>query len=472
MSAHEETVTPERCRNMGNDPVHATEEPKGCFSVAKSRGRYAFGLLLLLCVVVIWVGSSELMKYIYSSSAASRFSKPFYLTFYNTAMFSVYLPGFLFKESWRQQIPTWDEFRQYINANICRCFRVTSSVNLQFDGESLMDDNEMDGSDDNIGNSADDDSLNAIPSDSIPQTDNEPPMTMMEVVHTASSFCLLWFAANYTFNLAITLTSVAAVTIISSTSGFFTMMLEQVFFSDGHEGSGFSIFKAIMIFLSVVGVGFVSLSDTHKNDDGPSTRLLTGDLTALLSAALYGCYLVFLECRAPLVHHLYAQKKIGNEERVNMMMFFGFVGLFNVLFLWPMFIILHVTGVETFEIPSSTTLAFITVNALIGTVLSDYLWIYSTLLTSPLVATLGLSLTIPTAVMVDYLWGNVDIDSGFMLGMFLVLGAFVGINLASYLPLLEKLYEWMRGCCGTKFASLFLGHSPEKYANSPTIHEV
>lgn len=36
-----------------------------------------------------------------------------------------------------------------------------------------------------------------------------------------------------------------------------------------------------------------------------------------------------------------------------MQLFFGFVGLFNVMSCWPMGVILHFTGVERFELPST-----------------------------------------------------------------------------------------------------------------------
>lgn len=47
------------------------------------------------------------------------------------------------------------------------------------------------------------------------------------------------------------------------------------------------------------------------------------------------------------------KKRVQNEDRVNMPLFFGLVGLFNLILLWPGFIILHFTGVETFELPTT-----------------------------------------------------------------------------------------------------------------------
>ena len=45
------------------------------------------------------------------------------------------------------------------------------------------------------------------------------------------------------------------------------------------------------------------------------------------------------------------KKRIGDESRVDMLLFFGFVGFFNMIALWPGFFILHFTGVELFELP-------------------------------------------------------------------------------------------------------------------------
>ena len=68
---------------------------------------------------------------------------------------------------------------------------------------------------------------------------------------------------------------------------------------------------------------------------------LLGDFLALSSAMFYAAYVTLLKVR------------IRQESRINMQLFFGFVGLLNILFLWPLGLILHLTGAETFELPSS-----------------------------------------------------------------------------------------------------------------------
>jgi solute carrier family 35 protein F5 len=85
---------------------------------------------------------------------------------------------------------------------------------------------------------------------------------------------------------------------------------------------------------------------------------LIGDILALLGAIFYGCYTTLLKL------------KIGSEDRIDMPLFFGFVGAFNVLLLGPAIPILHYLGLETFEVPMNATLwIVILLNAFIGTFL-------------------------------------------------------------------------------------------------------
>src|SRR5690242_14471531 len=107
---------------------------------------------------------------------------------------------------------------------------------------------------------------------------------------------------------------------------------------------------------------------------------------AFVSAVLYGFYAVFMK------------KRIGDETRVNMPLFFGLVGLFNTLLLWPGFIILHLTRIEPFALPPTSRIASIVIINSVSSLVSDFCWAYAMLLTSPLVVTVGLSLTIPLSL--------------------------------------------------------------------------
>ncbi|KAF9113275.1 hypothetical protein BGX27_001920, partial [Mortierella sp. AM989] len=256
----------------------------------------------------------------------------------------------------------------------------------------------------------------------------EPPLTHREIAELSFAFCILWFAANWATNASLAYTTVASSTILASMSGFFTLAIGAML-----KTESFSSLKLVAVCASVLGVALVSESDRGETPHGlvnnftsPITNIteptapaapLFGDFLALMSAMFYGCYTVLLKVR------------IQNESRVNMSLFFGFVGLFNLVLLWPMFGVLHWTGVEPFELPSDTKVIWmIIVNAIIGTFVSDYLWLLSMLMTSPLVVTLGLSLTIPLALLGDVVGYGRVLGVAYWIGAGLVLAGFFGVN--------------------------------------------
>lgn len=173
-----------------------------------------------------------------------------------------------------------------------------------------------------------------------------PSEGMLSVPETAKlslEFSLLWFTANYLVAACLEYTSVASSTILTSTSSIWTLIFGAIW-----RVESFSWRKLAGVLCSLAGIALISSLDLSKedNDDGRGNfphkthgEIAIGDAMAFGSAVMYGIYAVVMK------------KKIGNEDRVNMPLFFGLVGLFNVLFLWPGFILLHYTGVETFEMP-------------------------------------------------------------------------------------------------------------------------
>jgi len=115
-----------------------------------------------------------------------------------------------------------------------------------------------------------------------------------------------------------------------------------------------------------------------------------------------------------------------------MPLFFGFVGLFNIFILWPLFLLLDAAGIEEFVLPSSANFwVMIMVNALLGTFASDYFWLLSMLMTTPLVVTLGLSLTIPLAIFGDVFVKGIVMAGSYWLGVLMVFIGFIGVNVVA-----------------------------------------
>lgn len=158
------------------------------------------------------------------------------------------------------------------------------------------------------------------------------------------------------------------------------------------EDVKFNILKALIVCVSFSGIVFVALSD--KGDQSQDN--LKGNLFSLLSASFYGLYSVFLKKQIP----------IEKEPQFKFSYFLGFVGLFNSFLLLPLFPILNYTNIELFEFPNKKALLALSLNAIFGTVISDYCWARSVILNGPLITTLGITLTIPISMIIDSYFAN------------------------------------------------------------------
>lgn len=104
----------------------------------------------------------------------------------------------------------------------------------------------------------------------------------------------------------------------------------------------FSTAKIMGVTASLAGVILISTVDlAGKSDEDRGSfphkspgQIALGDAMALLSAVIYGLYVTVMK------------RKVPNEDKVDMQMFFGLVGVFNVVLLWPLFFVLHWTGIE------------------------------------------------------------------------------------------------------------------------------
>lgn len=184
-----------------------------------------------------------------------------------------------------------------------------------------------------------------------------------------------------------------------------------------------SVARLVSVAICLAGVACVSLG--MGGGAMGTTNAWLGNLSSSLSAFLYSCYLTFLK--------RYVQNR-HDQRNVNMVQFFGFVGVLNVLLLWPFFLVLNATGLEPFELPQKpSTRLFLLINALVGTCLSEFLFCISMLLTSPLSVTLGMAMTIPLSLVGDVILKGLRMTWLYVIGALLVFCGFVGVNLASIL---------------------------------------
>ncbi|KAH6626170.1 hypothetical protein B0J18DRAFT_133365 [Chaetomium sp. MPI-SDFR-AT-0129] len=345
--------------------------------------RRTLGITLLLIVVFLWTLSNFLASDIFSDGT---FSNPFFVVYVNTACLTISL------------IPLSIRYiaQHGINAAMAALLEAWKGrkpvPGRPRDGHSDDDDDDDNNDHDHDGAAErllvdDEGSLEAL--DLLPASSKEDNLSLGETARLSLEFSMLWFAANYFASACLEYTSVGSVTILTSTSSIWTLI-----FCALTRIEGFTMRKLVGVLASLVGVVLISSVDlSGANDDNrgsfphkTTAQIAIGDAMAFFSAIIYGVYVTVMKSR------------VGNEDRVNMPLFFGLVGLFNVLFLWPGFFLLHYTGIEPFELPPSGRVWMIIMINSASSFFSDILWAYAMLLTTPLVVTVGLSLTIPLSL--------------------------------------------------------------------------
>ncbi|KAK9265307.1 hypothetical protein V1519DRAFT_378194 [Lipomyces tetrasporus] len=356
--------------------------------MTKNRRKWRLGLIFLLIVVFLWVLSSFMVNSIFETDI---YRKPYLVTYLCTASFSLYLIRPLMDGSITLRRKGFKSLNTYDRDNS------PESVSLASDAEDSRSSAEVA---DRVSADLDTAASNGL--------------TIHETSMLSLQFCVLWFAANWLANACLSYTSVASGTILACTSSFFTLLIGSLF---GVEK--FTHRKLFAIAASLVGIILISTQDSADDDENNNLTagsIVVGDLMSLGSAAIYGLYTSLLKLR------------IGDESRINMQIFFGFVGIWNTIMLWPVLVVLHLTGAERLEMPPTPYVWLILFLNCLATLGSDYLWIVTILLTSPLVVTMGLSGTIPLAVIGDIIFNHVHVSLWYLVGAILVGSAFFVIN--------------------------------------------
>ncbi|ODQ64617.1 hypothetical protein NADFUDRAFT_52249 [Nadsonia fulvescens var. elongata DSM 6958] len=376
----------------GSIDIEEEEYESSLHEKQRRKKRWKLGLILLFFVVMLWTISGFLVNLLFQSG---EYEKPYFVTYINTGTFSVYL------------IPT---LYRYITK---RYFTISSPHCVGNESRPLNEHSQM------------------LSSVSLPELDhithtrtNEPhssqsssQFTVKETAILSSQFCILWFISNLLNNASLAYTSVSSATILSCTSSFFTLIVGAIF-----KVETFTMTKFGALCLSLVGIILITEADNstrmNENPDlqADANWIILGNLMALGGALLYGVYTTLLKL------------KIGDESRINTKLFFGFVGMFNIILLGPIIILFNYFNIENFELPPTQRVLFIVLGNALSTLISDFFWVLAMLMTSPLVVTVGLGATIPLAMAGDMIFKHRYVNIFYYFGALLVCISFVIIN--------------------------------------------
>ena len=251
-------------------------------------------------------------------------------------------------------------------------------------------------------------------------------LTLHEVAKLALYFLVPWFLGSYCYQKALAKTEAAVVNILSSSSSLFTLVLSAIFKSDSSDR--ITVSKGCAVFANICGVFVVSYNDLHIEGDS----VPKGAIWAIFGSIFYSIYIVLLK------------RKVSSEENMDAPMFFGFVGLFNAVLLWPGLLFCHFTGTEVFELPTLQQVELLVTNGFIGTVLSELLWLWGCFYTSSLMGTLAIGLTIPLSIIADILWRNKHYETIFVIGVIPMFFSFFIIAMLTHYEDWDPLMDFFR----------------------------
>ncbi|KAI4376698.1 hypothetical protein MLD38_014432 [Melastoma candidum] len=371
--------------------------------------RYRGGLILISAVVILWVTSAEVTQ-----GVLEDYNQPFVVTYVATSMMLAYLPISFLKDCLFGFLKS-----RYFGRN-CEGSDDVDEPSDDHKSSALQDRHDQPGKgieSDGV-NSLEEGKCIRIEPENIEvangKTNHE---SMLQIFKVASTVGPIWFVSQYSMSAALARTSVASATIWFSTSGLFTLLIGAALRQDS-----INLVKVASVLLSVGGVALTAVGKTSAKEPSSQTNTnldysLLGNLLALVSAASDGLFGVLLR-----------KFFVEGGEKIDMQKLLGCMGFLSLSSLWWLVWPLMALGLEPkFAFPKSARVGEVAfANCIFQSFVSEYIWALVIVWTTPLVASLGESLTIPVAMVEDmlihgrsfsplYIFGSVLVFCGFIL---------------------------------------------------------
>ncbi|KAH7412649.1 hypothetical protein BKA64DRAFT_702770 [Cadophora sp. MPI-SDFR-AT-0126] len=274
---------------------------------------------------------------------------------------------------------------------------------------------------------------------SIPRSQHSPVPYMLR--KTALVTCALTVAGG-SWYVAVNLTSPSDLTAIYNCSAFFAYAFSVPLL---HEK--LRLDKSFAVAVAIVGVLIVAYGDATPTkhggksggsvgggdkEDSEASNRVAGNLIIGVGSVLYGFYEV--------LYKKLACPPEGTSPGRGMIFantFGSLIGSFTLLVLWIPLPILHITGLEIFELPRGEAAWLLCISVLANAVFSgSFLVLIS--LTSPVLSSVAALLTIFLVAIVDWMWTGVPLSPAAVVGGLLIIAAFLLLSWSTYREMAEE----------------------------------
>lgn len=259
---------------------------------------------------------------------------------------------------------------------------------------------------------------------SIPHGQRSPIPYMLRI--TAIITCALTIAGG-SWYVAVNLTSPSDLTAIYNCSAFFAYAFSVPLLNEKLRFD-----KSFSVLVAIIGVLIVAYGDAKPTKHGgksggaiggskeetEASNRVAGNLIIGVGSILYGFYEVLYKRLACPPEGTSPGRGMIFANTVGTL-----IGSFTLLVLWFPLPILHVTGLEKFQLPRGEAAWLLAISVLANAIFSgSFLVLIS--LTSPVLSSVAALLTIFLVAIVDWAWTGIPLSPAAVLGGLLIIVAF------------------------------------------------
>lgn len=264
------------------------------------------------------------------------------------------------------------------------------------------------------------------------------------MLRTTAIVTLTLTIAGGSWYVAVNLTSASDLTAIYNCSAFFAYVFSIPLLKEKFRAD-----KVFSVIVAVVGVLIVAYGDSSPSKKGGTSGgavsrgtpdseksetdyRLIGNIIIGLGSVLYGFYEVLYKWVACPPEGTSAGRGIIFANT-----FGSLIGCFTLLVLWIPLVVLHYTGIETFEIPRGRAAWMLLISVLANATFSGtFLTLIS--LTSPVLSSVAALLTIFLVAIVDWLVKGEPLSSAAIVGGLVIIAAFLLLSWSTYREVQEE----------------------------------